>query len=253
MLVLLSPSKTLDFSPPRISEYTFPELLNESEVLMKELSKLSPKDIQKLMKVSEAIAHTNFERFQNFKLPFTSDNSKQALLAFTGAVYTGIEVGEYTSEDFAFAQKHLRTLSGLYGVLRPLDLMQPYRLEMGRPLQNPHGKDLYAFWGTQIAERLKASLTQHADNIVVNLASQEYFRSVDTKALGARIVTPIFKENKDGKYKTIAIYAKKARGKMANYIIRGRIEDVEKLKRFREDGYQFDTNLSEEDEWVFVR
>nr|WKN38740.1 peroxide stress protein YaaA [Tunicatimonas sp. TK19036] len=256
MLTILSPSKTQDFSNGH--NHTFlthsePALLTESKKLVKELKKKSVQDIEKLMDVSEKIATLNYERYKNFSVPFTADNARQALLAFKGDVYTDIAIDEYSDKDFAFAQDHLRILSGLYGLLRPLDLMQPYRLEMKIPLSNPRGSNLYTFWGDRITKQLNQSLAEQKTPVLVNLASNEYFKAVDTKKLKGDVITPVFKEHKNGAYKVIAIYAKRARGKMANFIIQNAIDQPEQLKTFTDGGYEFSDSLSSGNEWVFIR
>lgn len=257
MISILSPSKTQDFADDSVDvskiDHTEPSLLKDSSVLVKELRKKSVQDIEKLMSVSENIATLNHERFQHFSTPFSPENARQALLAFKGDVYTGIEIQEYKKADFKFAQEHLCILSGLYGLLRPLDLIQPYRLEMKTKLSNPKGKDLYQFWGNRISEQLNELLKDQKKKVLINLASNEYFKAIKPAELDAEIITPVFKENKDGKYKTVAIFAKKARGLMANFIIQQRIDTPEKLKTFAEAGYEYSENLSSDKEWVFVR
>jgi cytoplasmic iron level regulating protein YaaA (DUF328/UPF0246 family) len=257
MLTILSPSKTQDFSDNSVNVADLPSstpaLLNESQKLVKELRKKSVTDIEQLMNVSEKIATLNHERYQHFSVPFTEDNARQALLAFKGDVYTDIAVDEYSESEFAFAQDHLRIISGLYGLLRPLDLMQPYRLEMKTPLTNSRGDNLYKFWGDRITEQLNEALQTQDTQVLVNLASNEYFKSIDTSQLAGEVVTPVFKEHKDGKYKVVAIYAKRARGKMANFIIRNAIDQPEQLKTFTDGGYEFSDSLSSEKEWVFIR
>ncbi|MGB3588082.1 MAG: peroxide stress protein YaaA [Tunicatimonas sp.] len=257
MLTILSPSKTQDFSDSSINGSKLPNstpaLLNESEKLMQELEKKSVNDIAELMGVSEKIATLNHERFQQFSLPFTEENARQSLLAFKGDVYTDIAVEEYTKQEFAFAQNHLRIISGLYGLLRPLDLMQPYRLEMKTSLENSRGENLYKFWGSRITEQLNNALQTQENKVLVNLASNEYFKSIDIKQLVGEIITPVFKEYKEGKYKIVAIYAKRARGKMANFIIRQAIDEPNQLKTFTDGGYEYSDSLSSEREWVFIR
>jgi len=257
MLTILSPSKTQDFSDDSVNVADLPSstpaLLNESQKLVKELRNKSVTEIEQLMNVSEKIATLNHERYQHFSVPFTQENARQALLAFKGDVYTDIAVDEYSEQEFAFAQDHLRIISGLYGLLRPLDLMQPYRLEMKTPLTNSRGDNLYTFWGDRITEQLNAALQTQDTPVLINLASNEYFKSIDTHQLAGEVVTPVFKEHKDGKYKVVAIYAKRARGKMANFIIRNAIDQPEQLKTFTDGGYEFSDSLSSEKEWVFIR
>jgi cytoplasmic iron level regulating protein YaaA (DUF328/UPF0246 family) len=201
------------------------------------------------MSLSDKLGALNFERFQEWQTPFTEDNARPAVLAFKGDVYQGLDADSMSDEDLRWAQDHLRILSGLYGLLRPLDLMQAYRLEMGTKFANPRGGDLYQFWGDIITDELNKT----DSSVLVNLASNEYFKSVRKKAIGARIITPVFMDKKDDKYKIISFYAKKARGLMSSYIIRNRITEVEQIKNFDTDGYSYNAALSEADKWVFVR
>ncbi len=205
------------------------------------------------MGISPKLADLNVERFRTWKQPFTPENAKQSILAFKGDVYTDIETDRFSSADFEFAQQHLRILSGLYGILRPLDLMQPYRLEMGTQLETKRGKNLYSFWGLKITKALNEALEASGSKVLVNLASNEYFGSIVPDKLDAQIVTPIFKDTKNGKLKIISFFAKRARGMMANHIIRKRISDPTQLKRFKLAGYKFDKSLSNETEYTFVR
>lgn len=254
MLIVISPAKTLDFdTPAHIAKFTQPQFLDDSKILIERLRELDPIQIGKLMSISADLAELNHRRNMNWSIPFSRENAKQALLAFRGDVYVGLRADTFTAKDFEFAQKHLRILSGLYGVLRPLDLMQPYRLEMGTMLANARGKNLYAFWGERIAENLHAELRSESAPVLVNLASEEYFKAVHPKALATRVVTPIFKERKGGAYKVVSFFAKKARGAMSAYIIRKRLRGVDDLKGFSENGYRFNAQLSTDDEWVFTR
>ncbi|MEM1297485.1 MAG: peroxide stress protein YaaA [Verrucomicrobiota bacterium] len=254
MLAIISPAKTLDYeSPPLTDTCTKPEFLNHSKELIKQLRTMSEDEIGALMSISPKLATLNAERYQSFKPPFTADNAKQALLAFKGDVYTGFELPEYEEADFAYAQDHLRILSGLYGLLRPLDLMQAYRLEMGTKLKNKRGKDLYAFWGDTITTALNDAIAESGSKTLVNLASNEYYHSVQPKDLDARIITPVFKDEKNGKLKIISFFAKKARGVMSDFLIRKRVEKPEGLKKFKGMGYAFSNELSEGDTWVFTR
>lgn len=220
---------------------------------MDDARKLSPEDIRDLMGVSEKIAELNHQRFMNWGTPFTLDNAKQAVLAFRGDVYTGLEADTLSADQLGFAQKHLRILSGLYGLLRPLDLMQPYRLEMGLKFVNSGGKNLYDFWGEDITNALNNQLGRSGSRVLVNLASNEYFRSVKTGALDADIVTPVFKDLKNGKYKIISFFAKKARGQMARFIIENELNRSEGLKKFKVDGYRYNRVESTARELVFTR
>lgn len=252
MLVIISPAKTQDFSAQEwTKEFSEPYFLKESVKLVKELKKQSPQQIASLMSVSEKIADLNYTRFKNFKTPFTSENAKQALLAFKGDVYTDIDIAHYTQEDFEFAQNHLRILSGLYGLLKPLDLIQPYRLEMKIKLGNPRGKNLYEFWGDRITKKLNELATTAPT--LINLASAEYFKAINPQLFKGNIITPVFKDNKDGDYKIIAFYAKRARGMMTNFIIKHKITQPEQLKTFQDAGYEYSEPLSSSHEWVFIR
>ena len=249
MIIIISPSKTQNFDSTNFTEHTLPRQFDKSLDLVKILKKVPKNEIAKLMSLSEKLTDLNYERFQNFENQCSLKNAKQALLAFKGDVYRGIEIDKYTVLDFEFAQKSLRILSGLYGVLRPLDLIQPYRLEMGTKLKNAQGNNLYQFWGSQISELLN----QDESEIIINLASNEHFKGIDKKSIKAKIIEIVFKENRDGQLKTIGIFAKKARGKMTNFVIKNKITNPEKLKSFVEDGYQFNEKLSNEKQWFFVR
>lgn len=254
MLILISPAKTLDYQSPLATErFTQPALLEHSQQLIKTARTLSAPQIKKLMGISDKLADLNATRFHDWQPDFTPENARQALLAFKGDVYTGLQAETFSDADFDFAQKHLRMLSGLYGVLRPLDLMQPYRLEMGIRFENERGKDLYQFWGDIITDTLNEALAQQGDEIVVNLASDEYFRAVKPKALNARIIKPVFLDEKNGTFKVISFYAKKARGLMSRYIIEQRLTKPEQLTGFDREGYFFDEAASTPDELVFKR
>lgn len=254
MLILLSPSKTQDFETPAPTHaYSAAALLSESELLVKELRKLSSKAIGRLMDVSEKIANLNHARFAQFKTPFTTRNAKQAVFAFRGDVYDGLDADSLDKDALDFAQAHIRILSGLYGVLKPLDLIQSYRLEMKIKLKNPRGKDLYAFWGDRLAAELAQELQQTESSIIINLASEEYFKAVDLKVLGATVITPQFKEKKGKIYKMIGLFAKKARGRMARYIAQRGITHPEALQFFAEDGYRLNVALSKPESPVYTR
>ncbi len=254
MLTVISPAKTLDFeTPPSTKKLSTPVLLDQSRQLVTIMRKQTPEDLGKLMGISPKLAQLNADRFRKWKPPFTSANAKQALLAFRGDVYMGLQADDYTERDFNFAQKSLRILSGLYGVLRPLDLIQPYRLEMGSRVSNKRGTDLYDFWGDRISLQLTEELAGHRNKTLINLASNEYFKSINPDLLPARLVTPVFKDYSKGAYKVISFYAKKTRGLMASYIVRNRINKPEDLKDFDIDGYGFNPDLSCENEWVFTR
>ncbi|MEE2798911.1 MAG: peroxide stress protein YaaA [Pseudomonadota bacterium] len=254
MLMVISPAKTLDYdTPPVIEQSTQPRFVEHSVELIDVLREKSPQDIAKLMSLSDKLASLNVARYGSWERESTPNNAKQALLAFKGDVYTGLNAEDFSADDFAFAQQHLRMLSGLYGLLRPLDLMQPYRLEMGTKLANARGKDLYAFWGERISQWLNEDLAAQGDQVLLNLASQEYFGAVKPKALNARIIDTVFKDQKNGQYKIISFYAKKARGLMARYVIKERLQDPEGLKDFNLDGYRFDPASSSENQLVFRR
>lgn len=254
MLIVISPAKTLDYEiAAKTKVFTTPDYLDHSQQLINRLRNFSSLDISELMKVSAKIADLNFDRYESWKKSFTTKNAKQAILAFKGDVYTGLDAETFKANDFKFAQKHLRVLSGLYGLLRPLDLMQPYRLEMGTRLKTDAGKNLYEFWGSDITEGLNKQLKKIKSDTLINLASNEYFKSVKPKELNAEIITPAFKEFKNGEYKMIGIYAKKARGLLSRYIIQNKLTDPEELKLFKEEGYKFNKNLSKGNNWVFTR
>ncbi|MBH3427931.1 peroxide stress protein YaaA [Pseudomonas alkylphenolica] len=254
MLTVISPAKTLDYdTPPVIQRYTQPQYLDDSQVLIEQLRELSPAQISELMHLSDKLAGLNAARFGSWTPAFTPDNAKQALLAFKGDVYTGLDAESLSEDDFSYAQDHLRMLSGLYGLLRPLDLMQPYRLEMGTKLANARGKDLYAFWGTRISEWLNQALADQGDDVLLNLASNEYFSAVKRSALNARIINTEFRDFKNGQYKIISFYAKKARGMMSRFVIQERINDPEQLKQFDVQGYYYSAEQSKPDNLVFLR
>lgn len=254
MLMVISPAKTLDFDTPwHYDKTTEPDFLEQSAQLIDALRKLSPQDISALMRISDKLGGLNFDRFQAWQTPFTPANAKPALLAFKGDVYTGLQAESFSKKSLQFAQQRLRILSGLYGLLRPMDLMQAYRLEMGTRFSTQQGKDLYAFWGEQITQALNVQLRKLRSDCMVNLASNEYFRAVQPKALAVPVVTPIFKDCKNGTYKIISFYAKKARGMMAAYAIDNQITDAEQLKGFDREGYAFNSAASSATEWVFQR
>lgn len=265
MKIIISPSKTLDFDAPAKSEKnTQPKFLDDSKILIDELKKKSPEDLGKMMKISEKLSHLNYERYQNFKTPFNKSNAKQCIFAFKGDVYDGLQAEDFNAKDLEFAQEHLRILSGLYGLLRPLDLMQPYRLEMGTKLQiskvrhaelvsasnkkipkqvrDDVYKNLYEFWDNKLTNEL-------GNDTIINLASNEYFSAVKPK----NVITVDFKENKNGTYKTIGLFAKKARGMMSRYIIKNKITDIEKIKKFTDAGYEFRKDMSDDKTFVFAR
>jgi uncharacterized protein len=254
MLILISPAKNLDYSPPLIEvSRTVPRMADDTAALAKVTVKLSRADIAKMMHLSDKLADLNWHRFQSLKSALDSDDTLQAALAFNGDVYQGLSARTLASDDLDWAQQHLRILSGLYGLLRPLDAIAPYRLEMGTRLKTRRGTSLYDYWGAKISKALNADLADSAEPVVVNLASTEYFSAVDKKALKARIVTCHFKEIKDGEARILSFYAKKARGMMARFAIEGRIDKPEGLKEFNVEGYQFDAAISKLNDWVFTR
>lgn len=254
MIILLSPAKTLDFeNPSETGVCTEPDFLKFSKYLIGALSKLSSEEVGSLMSISPKLAELNRQRFQDWKIRHDEKSSKQAVLAFKGDVYEGMKAWDFGAEDFEFAQKHLRILSGLYGLLRPLDLIQPHRLEMGTAFANPAGKDLYAFWGDRLSEGINQGLEDSGSDLLVNLASQEYFRAVREPKLKGRVVTPVFKDEKNGNFKIISFYAKKARGLMSSFLIRNRIDSVDGLLDFSESGYRCSSKESTDLAPVFLR
>lgn len=258
MIFVISPAKALDYeTAPTTSVFSQPDFLDDAAELIDILQKCTPADIAGLMSLSDKLASLNVARYASWSRPFAPDNAKQALLAFNGDVYEGMNAATLNEEALAWAQDHLRILSGLYGLLRPLDLMQAYRLEMGTRLSNPRGKDLYAFWGERITAELNRLLTAERDAgreaVLVNLASEEYFKSVKPKLLKGRLVSPVFEDWKDGRYKIISFYAKRARGLMSRYAIEHRVADVEALKAFDSEGYAYTAEASDGDSWVFRR
>jgi cytoplasmic iron level regulating protein YaaA (DUF328/UPF0246 family) len=254
MLITLSPSKGQDFDTPGLSKkYSKPADLKDSELLIKELRKIKSKQLQELMSVSENIAELNVDRYKTFTTPFTTRNAKQALFAFKGDVYGGFALEKFSEDDYAYAQDHLRILSGLYGCLRPLDLIQPYRLEMKTKLKNSRGENLYQFWDDRITRSINKELKKQKEAVLVNLASNEYFKSVKPKLLEGRLLNINFKETKGGKTRVVAIFAKRARGMMADYLIRNRIEKPDDIKKFKMGGYKFNKELSDDKQWTFER
>ena len=254
MLLVVSPAKKLDFESPLATTKTSQaSLLAHSEVLIERCLELSSDQIASLMKLSDKLAGLNAARFGEWSLPFTTENARQAVLAFNGDVYSGLDADSFSDDDFNFAQQHFRILSGLYGLLKPLDLMQAYRLEMGTKLDNVRGANLYQFWGDIITNELNQALAEQGDDVLINLASNEYFKAVNKKTLNATIITPQFKDWKNGQYKIISFFAKKARGLMARYIIQNQITTIEQLKDFDLAGYQFSGDLTQGNELVFTR
>jgi uncharacterized protein len=254
MLFLLSPAKSLDYDTPLNGQpHTAPLFVKQSKELIDLLRDYSPPQIAELMDLSDKLSSLNVARYAAWSSRATQKNARQAVLAFNGDVYDGLDAKTLRADDLAWAQDHVCILSGLYGVLRPLDLMQPYRLEMGTALKGPHGGNLYRFWGSQIADYLNTRLRKDASPVVINLASNEYFKSVDTKVLKGRVVECVFQEYKDGQYKVISFFAKKARGLMARYAIEHKLMTPEQLRHFDVDGYAYTAAESTPDRLVFRR
>ncbi|MDH5785188.1 MAG: peroxide stress protein YaaA [Chromatiales bacterium] len=254
MLLVISPAKTLDYdTKPKTKTFTVPDYLDESQQLIDRARHWSALDIAEVMQVSMKIAELNFDRFEAWHTPFTPENAKQAVLAFKGDVYTGLDAESFRAGDFKFAQKHLRILSGLYGLLRPLDLMQPYRLEMGRKVDTTRGRNLYEFWGNTITEGLNKQLKSLKSPYLINLASSEYFKAVKPKLLDGEIITPEFRDWKSGQYKMMGVYAKNARGQLSRYVIQNQFTDPEAMKGFDVDGYAYNEEMSSTNKWVFTR
>jgi cytoplasmic iron level regulating protein YaaA (DUF328/UPF0246 family) len=253
MILVISPSKTLDFTGPQYPDHTMPEMLEKSQRLIEGLKKLNPAQVGKLMGLSEKLAQLNWQRYQDFSVPFSPANARQALFAFKGDVYSGLAAETFNTEDLDFAQEHVRILSGLYGVLRPLDLIQPYRLEMGTKFGAGRSKNLYAFWDSQVTEAISRDLQHEKHSVLVNLASDEYFKVLRPKALNGPVLKISFKENRNGVYKVIGIHAKRARGLMVNYVVTNHLEKVDDLRSFSSEGYRFNADLSTDAELVFCR
>nr|WP_315127059.1 peroxide stress protein YaaA [uncultured Polynucleobacter sp.] len=254
MLIVLSPAKSLDYkTPAKVKAPTLPEFVSESAKLIADLKKLSPQEVANLMGLSDQLAALNVGRYRDWSKKFTEENSKPAIYAFDGDVYDGFDVKTLDAKAIAFAQDHIRILSGLYGALRPLDLMQPYRLEMGTAFKNARGKDLYAFWGERVTHSLKQVLEQQKKPVLLNLASEEYFKVLQAKNLDCPVISPIFQDGKDGKYKIISFYAKRARGLMARFVVENRITDAADLKGFNLDGYKYVPSESKPEKPLFRR
>lgn len=253
LMILLSPAKTLDFSDNRADHFTEPRLLPQTKKLVGILKKKQVADLMALMSISEKLGALNYDRYQDFTLPFNEENAKQAVLAFKGDVYTGLEAASFGETELNYAQEHLRILSGLYGLLRPLDLMQAYRLEMGTKLENKQGENLYEFWGNKITKLLNNDLVENNSKAVLNLASKEYFSALQPDQLKAPLIDIDFKEDRNGKLKIISFNAKKARGSMAGMIIRSQIDSVDGLKQLNVDGYQYNESLSKSDHLIFTK
>ena len=254
MLILLSPAKSLDYkTPPHVATYSQPAFLDRSAALISQLRALSPAEIAGLMDLSDQLARLNFNRYADWTQPFTPENAKQSLLAFDGDVYDGLAAKTLSAADLDFAQQHVRILSGLYGILRPLDLIQPYRLEMGTKFANAGGKDLYAFWGETLLTALNAELAAMPRPVVVNLASEEYFKAAVGRKLRGEVIQPVFEDWSGGRYRIVSFFAKRARGLMTRYAVVNRLDEPEGLQDFAADGYVFAAEASDEKSWVFRR
>lgn len=252
MQIIISPAKTLDFETvPKFADHTLPTYLDDSCELMDQLKLLDPTDLSSLMKISEKLGNLNYDRNQSWQTPFTPENSKQCIYAFKGDVYTGLDAEDLDKKDIQFAQKHLKILSGLYGLLKPLDLIQPYRLEMRTRFANDKGDNLYQFWGDKITKAINKDLENNP--VLINLASIEYSKVLQMKDINAEIITPVFKDKKNGTYKLISFYAKKARGLMSRFIIANKINKPQQIKEFDLAGYQFNQSLTKDNDWVFTR
>lgn len=254
MLIVISPAKSLyDQSPIPFDKFTEPEFRNEAEKIVLVMKKKSPAQLAKLMNISSKLANLNFQRYQIWSQTYTPENSWQAILMFNGDVYQGLKAETFSAAEFEIVQQKLRILSGVYGLLKPLDLVQPYRLEMGTNLAVSRKKNLSEFWKRKITAKLNEELVQTRQNTLINLASKEYFSAIDTKKLKARIITPSFKELKDGQYQMVSFYAKRARGLMSRFIVVNNLTDPEEIKAFNMEGYYFNNQLSNKNEWVFTR
>ncbi len=254
MLTILGPAKTIDTSPHSLTKtFSFPLYIDQAEKLVVRLRQFSPSQLKSLMKVSDKLATLNFERYAQWRSTYSAEEGQQAILAFSGEVFNGLQARTLSEEDLLFAQEHIRLLSGLYGVLRPLDLILPYRLEMGTKLLNTRGKNLYEFWKKIIPIQIIDDTGIQDSKVLINLASNEYFKSIQPGAFPYEIITPVFKESDGTGFRNVTIYAKKARGKILRFIIQNRINDPEHLKAFDEDGYYFNNDLSKETEWFFCR
>jgi hypothetical protein len=254
MIIIISPAKTLhERAPVHLDHYSQADFLPEAEKIVSVLKKKNPEQLAELMRVSKKLAELNFHRFQQWSLPFTPENSSQAVLMFNGDVYQGLQAETFSEKEFDTAAQKLRILSGIYGLLKPLDLIQPYRLEMGTPLGIGRTKNLYEFWQTKITTKLNQELAESGQKILVNLASNEYFSAIDLKKLKTRVLTPLFKEYRDGNYQMVSFFAKRARGLMSRFIIQHNITDPEEIKAFDLEGYFYNNQISKGDNWVFTR
>jgi cytoplasmic iron level regulating protein YaaA (DUF328/UPF0246 family) len=254
MIVILSPAKRLNFEIPNLAQkHTIPSFMGESEELVEHLKKMSARKLQKLMKINDNLAESNYERYQNWTPEFNEEVAKPAILAFRGDVFLGMDPQSFDKKDFDFAQEHVRILSGLHGILKPLDLIRPYRLEMGTQLRIGKARNLYEFWGDKITNSITGSQAYQSDKTLVNLASKEYAGSVNMDSIQGRVIEPAFKEYKNGSYRPVHIFMKRARGMMTSYLVKNRIEDPEKIKLFDWDGYEYNDQLTRGNQWVFTR
>lgn len=254
MLIILSPSKTIDTNTTsNFKTFSLPHYINESKILVDTIKKLNTSQLSKLMSISPKLAQQTFDRFQFWNKSHVLSNSKQAILSFKGEVYTGLESTSFSEEDLLYSQEHLIIISGLYGILQPLDLLQPYRLEIATKLSIRDYTDLYSFWEVKITKQINRILKATNNSTIINLASNEYFKSINVKKLNANIITPIFKDDKNGTYKIVSIYAKKARGQMSRYIVKNTIDNIDELKLFNEDGYYYNADLSNSANLIFTR
>ncbi len=255
MLTVLSPAKKLNAKICVVegSPHSTCSFLDSSSQLVRNLRKLRPESLSSLMKISDNLAILNWERYQNWTIPFKNHNSRQAMYSFKGDTYAGFNAETLSAEEVFFCQENTRILSGLYGILKPMDLIMPYRLEMGTKLKNKNGNDLYSFWSSSLTESLNEDLEKHRNKVIVNCASVEYFKAINTNELNGSVISPVFKEMKKGKPRIISFFAKKARGKMARYIVKNKIQNPTDILSFNEDGYSHDSNLSEKNYPVFIR
>jgi len=254
MLTILGPAKTINTSPHGVTEsHTYPQYLDRAEILVDQIRQYSIPQLKSMMQVSDNLATLNFERYMQWCSSYSAEEGQQAILAFSGEVFNGLQARSLKEEDLLFAQEHIRLLSGLYGVLRPLDLILPYRLEMGTKMHNSKGKNLYEFWKGIIPNKIADDTGMQENKVLINLASNEYFRSIEPGTFPLEIITPVFKESDGKRFRNVTIYAKKARGMMLRFIIKNRINDPEYLKAFDEDGYYLNNDLSTNKEWVFCR
>ena len=254
MLIILSPAKKINFDKQTVTKKSSQISLSAySKELIGLLRDYSPAELSELMNISIKLSELNFERYLRWNLPFNSNDTKQAILAFNGHAYSGLKADNFNENDFEFSQKHLRILSGLYGVLKPLDLILPYRLEMGTKLESPSGKNLYHFWANTITDEINKAILNSGSNILINLASDEYYKAIKINTLNTEVIKPVFKENKNGNYKVISVYAKKARGLMTRFIIKNKLTNSEDIKAFNSEGYNFNSSLSNKNTFVFTR